>query len=580
MTLQEGDDLRKAMGKKLVDKMAKIKPKFIDGGVKNGYSREAMDVLWETIATFAQYGFNLSHSVAYGLTAYQAAYLKANYPVEFMAALISQNIGRKAKILAFLQEARRMGLKVGSIDINSSEKRVSPDFSNKSKFDIIYGLAGVNSVSEDMADIIIGEREENGSYSSIQDLINRCYPLGVSNKKIYENLTLAGAFDGMLSNRRAIVESLPDMINEAKVKKSKGDSLFDMFDQVAEVKQKDISTIEDYPHLDKLRKEADVIGLYLTSHPLSHAGPMGAIPHQKIQKVLSSNAYTSVKVIGAISEITIKRMKRGGKSISISLDDGTGLITTFLNRNIVRGLDKAVAQKKIHDLYVSGALEIPQEIKEAALDDTFDATAELELGSVYVADIVFKPGTEENPYAARCSSLTKINLADDGSLPVRIRLDNPATPEERKVQNNTLLKIVRANPGDSPVFLAYNESKIAQADDRFWDAIDTMLGDSDLMNEKSNVKKATRTSLMGTVSEDLSKKALANTNFRSWPPPVQDRGAGKSSQLQAKKNPEDLNYRITKFKVQKGQKLSNELERAFGIEAFDFGVFDATLLDD
>jgi DNA polymerase-3 subunit alpha len=119
MTLQEGDDLRSAMGKKKMAKMLSMKPKFIEGGKEKGYSAEAMEVLWSTCEEFAKYGFNLAHSVAYGINAYQTAFLKTHYPVEFMAALISQNVGNREKVLIFLQEARRMGLKVGSIDVNT-----------------------------------------------------------------------------------------------------------------------------------------------------------------------------------------------------------------------------------------------------------------------------------------------------------------------------------------------------------------------------------------------------------------------------------------------------------------------------
>jgi DNA polymerase-3 subunit alpha len=581
MTLQEGDDLRKAMGKKLVKKMAAIKPRFISGGMGNGYSQEAMNALWNNIAEFARYGFVRAHSAAYSINAYQAAYLKANYPTEFMAALISQNIGVKDKVLTFLQESRRMKLKVGSADINTSDVTVAPSQSGQSQFDIVYGLSGVNAVSPSVAQIIINERNNHGLYQSVQDLLHRCSPLGVSNKKVYENIALAGGFDSMGISRRAIVENLPSMLNESKMKAEKGDSLFDLFDDAdsQSVKSVDFSLIDEYPHVEKLKKEASVIGLYLTSHPLAHIGTMGTGQHTKINKLMASSDYTSTRVLGSITEIKVKRMRRGGKSIMVSLDDGTGYINCFINKEVVKGLDKNTAQAKIRAMYIAGAKDVPQDIRETALDSNFTAMEDLEIGSVYSAEIKFRPGTGDSPYNARVNSLTKVELADDGSLPVRLRLKKPSSKEQSHQQLTAIKDIALKNKGTTPILVAYLnlDAEGSSSEELCQDAIDAMLDDS--IDVNLIVKQKTdKTTLMGENTEgEQSKKSSSTPDVRSWPPPKQDRGFLTSpSEL----SPNQLTYRKLKFNVKKSQKLSHDLEAILGIENFDFGFFDANILND
>lgn len=592
MTLQEGDDLRKAMGKKKKDVMAKMKPKFLAGGEANGYSKEALNQLWDTIAVFAEYGFNKSHSVAYAINAYQAAFLKANYPVEFMAALISQNVGKKEKILTFLQEAKRMGLKVGSVDINISDVKVAPDYTGKSGYDIVYGLSGINSVSKDMAKIIIDERNANGPFTSVQDTVTRCSRNGVTNRKIFENLALAGAFDAFGHSRRAIVENLSAMMGEAKTQKAMGASLFDMLggEDEASAMTIDLNSIGEYPHVQKLKKEFDVIGLYLTSHPLANAGSLGGLRSAPISQILKSTQTSQVKLVGTVTEITVKRQKRGGKSIQITIDDGTGFIAAFVNRDIVKGIDKKVSQDKIRSLYESGATEIPAEIEATAISPEFQATEEIQVGQVYTFNVLFRPGFDDNPYSARVAGITKLNLADDGSLPVRIRLKKPKTQEAKKSQVAFISKLAKDFPGDTPIFLAYrDEAATAETDSVYQDAIDYIKSEDPASRSAGGpVAEEMVESLTGSVKKPQAKKARgakpeANGTVRSWPPPVQNRGgifASSSKPKETAASIEALSYRPTRFSVEKCSKLADAIEVKVGIENYDFGIFNGALLED
>lgn len=602
MTLQEGDDLRSAMGKKKIAKMTQMKPKFFSGAEANGFSEEATKRLWDTIAEFAKYGFNKSHSVAYAMNAYQAAYLKANYPVEFMAALISQNVGTPEKILAFLQEARRMGLKVGTVDINISDVRVAPDFKGESKFDIVYGLSGVSSVSSDVAKIIIKEREDNGRYASVQDLINRCLPLGVSNKKVYENLALGGAFDSLGVTRRAVVENLPGMLGEAKTKSTRGATLFDMFGGDEITTGVELVNTPEYPFVEKLKREADVIGLYLTDHPLSRVGPgLSKMRSSTIAKLYKSNQTVTVTIAGSITDIKKKIRKQGGKSVEVTVDDGTGYVKAHLSREIVKGIDKLGSQEKLRKLYEAGDTNLSKDIRDLVADRGFIATEDIEKNSVYIMTLTFRPARGDSPVGARITSIKPLKLADNGSLPIRIRFE---ADDDNEAQMKKLYKILPQNlakkiPGDFPIHVAYYrnlEDAVPQVcnESVYLDAIAEM--DDDLANGvdlKANalnaVKDETSVTLSGDRGTRLKKrKAAAKVeSLRQWPPksvhaPVIPR-MSKNMDVRNERiaeQIESIEYRDTGLTAAKNQKLEQAIEKFVGVENFDFGIFDSGVLEE
>lgn len=601
MTLQEGDDLRSAMGKKNIPKMTAMKPKFFAGAEANGFSEEATRRLWDTIAEFAKYGFNKAHSVAYAMNAYQAAYLKANYPVEFMAALISQNVGTKEKILAFLQEARRMGLKVGTVDINISDIKVAPDFKGDSAFDIVYGLSGVNAVSMDMAGIIINEREKNGRYKSVQDLVNRCLPLGVSNKKIYENLALGGAFDNLGVTRRAVVENLPAMLNEAKTKSARGATLFDMFAPAEESGESVDLSIGEYPFVEKLKKEADVIGLYLTDHPLSKVGPgLSKMRNSTIAKLYKSNQASTVTIAGSITDITKKIRKQGGKSIAVTIDDGTGYVTAHLSRDIVKSIDKLSSQDKLRKLYEAGDTNISKEVRDIVADQKFEAMEDIEKNSVYIMNLTFRPERGDSPVGARINSIKPLKLADNGSLPIRIRfeMDDSNEAEMKKLYKLLPQNLAKKIPGDYPIHVAIyrdlDEAVPSKPNESvFLDAIAEM--DADLKNgvdlkaqALADTKDETSVTLSGERATRAKKKkpAAKTESLRQWPPkavhaPLVNKANKKieRNELIASKI-EMIDYRDTGLTASKTQKLELAIEKFVGVENFDFGIFNADILDE
>ena len=196
-TRGESDTLRKAMGKKLKDKLDALKPKFIKGGIKNGHDKDVLEKIWADWEKFASYAFNKSHATCYSWVAYQTAYLKANYPSEYMAALLSSNLNDITTLTEYMSECHQMGIKVLSPDVNESML----NFSSNRDGDIRFGLGAIKGVGEAAAMSIISEREKNGPYKDIYDFFERVN-YSVVNRKCLESMAYAGGFDSIASFSR------------------------------------------------------------------------------------------------------------------------------------------------------------------------------------------------------------------------------------------------------------------------------------------------------------------------------------------------------------------------------------------
>ncbi len=273
-TKGEADSLRKAMGKKKRSIMDEMKLKFQEGCRKNGHDETIGNKIWSDWEAFAQYAFNKSHSTCYALVAFQTGYLKANYPAEYMAAVLSRNISDIKKITTFMDETRRMGMEVLGPDVNESNVM----FTVNKAGNIRFGLGAIKGVGESAVLQLIEEREKNGLYSDIYNLVERVN-LNALNKKNLEAMAVAGAFDCFDSISRAqyfsldtrgssFIESLIRYGNNAKtIKNSSQQSLFGDsggFDMVTP----EPAVCPDWPKLEKLNREKEVIGIYLSSHPL------------------------------------------------------------------------------------------------------------------------------------------------------------------------------------------------------------------------------------------------------------------------------------------------------------------------
>ena len=272
-TRGESDALRKAMGKKLIDKMNHLKGKFMAGGQANGYKEETLNKIWADWEKFASYAFNKSHATCYSWVAYQTAFLKANYPSEYMAAVLSRSLSNIVDITKFMDECKVMGIQVLGPDVNESILKFSVD---KQK-NIRFGLAAVKGVGESAVQNIIEERQKNGPYRDIFDFVERVN-LSNCNKKNIESLALAGAFDNFGIQREQFyaenakgeqfLDTLVRYGNKYQMDKlSAANTLFGADDFVA-IAKPEIPTCERWSVLERLNKEKELVGIYLSAHPL------------------------------------------------------------------------------------------------------------------------------------------------------------------------------------------------------------------------------------------------------------------------------------------------------------------------
>ncbi len=276
-TRGESDTLRKAMGKKLKDKLDALKPKFIRGGQANGHDPKVLEKIWGDWEKFASYAFNKSHATCYSWVAYQTAYLKANYPSEYMAAVLSRNLANVEQLTIYMNECKRMDIKVMGPDINESMRTFSANLSG----DVRFGLAAVKGVGEAAVDSIIAERNANGRFKDIYDFIERVNYTMV-NRKCLENLAYAGAFDSIADFPRSkffgsdardgstttFLELLMRYGQRYQAEKNNAQqSLFGGGGHV-DISRPVLPSCADWNPLEKLSKEREMIGLYLSAHPL------------------------------------------------------------------------------------------------------------------------------------------------------------------------------------------------------------------------------------------------------------------------------------------------------------------------
>ena len=273
-TRGESDALRKAMGKKLRDKLDHMKPKFIEGGKKNGHDPKVLEKIWADWEKFASYAFNKSHATCYSWVAYQTAYLKANYPSEYMAATMSRNISNITEITKLMDESKATGIRVLGPDVNESLLK----FSVNRRGDIRFGLGAIKGVGESAVQSILSEREKNGPFKGIFDFVQRVN-LTACNKKNLECLALAGGFDSFPELKREqyfAVNSKNEVFLETLVRygnryqadqAAAANSLFGG-ENVVDIATPEIPVAERWSDLDRLNRERDLVGIYLSAHPL------------------------------------------------------------------------------------------------------------------------------------------------------------------------------------------------------------------------------------------------------------------------------------------------------------------------
>nr|WP_299488169.1 DNA polymerase III subunit alpha [uncultured Allomuricauda sp.] len=316
----DADVLRKAMGKKIFALLQKLKPQFLDGGEKNGHPRDVLEKIWKDWEAFASYAFNKSHSTCYAFIAYQTAYLKAHYPAEYMAAVLSNNMNDIKQVTFFMEECKRMGLEVLGPDVNESYYKFAVNQNNAVRF----GMGAIKGVGRSAVETIVENRKKDGPYKSVFDLAKRV-ELRSANKKSFENLALAGGFDSFGDTQRAQyfhdegdgITFLEKVIKSAaKYQENKNSSQMDMFGGMSEaqISEPVVPPCEDWGTMEKLRREKEVVGIYISGHPLDDfKKEIKAFCNSNISAFTNLEQYVNreLTVAGVITDVQHRISKNG-----------------------------------------------------------------------------------------------------------------------------------------------------------------------------------------------------------------------------------------------------------------------------
>ena len=333
-TRGESDNLRKAMGKKLIDKLNHMYPKFVAGGEKHGYASETLEKIWKDWTAFASYAFNKSHATCYSWVAYQTAYLKANFPSQYMAAVMSRALGNIADLSKFLAETKAMGIVCKGPDVNESFRKFSVSHTG----DVRFGLAGIKGLGDNAVQSIIDERQKKGQFRDLYDFFERVN-LNACNRKNVECLVLAGAFDSFEDFTReqyfakndlgyTFIETLISYGQRFQQEQDEiHNSLFGGSDAVEISKPKSPPIYDKWSDLERLNKEGELLGLYISGHPLDeYAIVLNNLCTLPMSNLEDLNPYLNQEVTmgGIVTQANEYISKRGSAYGKIRIEDFNG----------------------------------------------------------------------------------------------------------------------------------------------------------------------------------------------------------------------------------------------------------------
>ncbi len=439
-SLAQGDLLRRAMGKKDKAKMAKERANFIEGCARtNKIPEKKANAIFDLLEKFAGYGFNKSHSAAYGVISYQTAYLKAHYAVEFMAGLLSNEINNTEKISVFVGECKRMGISILPPDVNRSGLKFTPE-SHEDKMCIRYGLAAIKHVGEGAMEMLIQERDANGEFTSLEDFCGR---LGtrIANKKMLESLIKSGAFDFLGRDRAELFDCIDESLAaSAAAHRDRTAGQVSLFgDSHPPTTRK--RTVVPWSEHEKLSYEKELLGFYVSGHPLdAYVDLLAAKNYQTIASLGELADRAPFKVGGALVQIDKKFTKKEGKPFAVVwIEDLTGTLELVIWNEVYLQVSDALATGRV--VAISGTID--------ARGDSLRATAQ----KVHMLKNA-KPNGAPNG--------TERSTSASADEPAVVLQFPPATTSDDLRQ---VLQILATSPGRRRVKLCFERTTIEAASD-------------------------------------------------------------------------------------------------------------------
>ncbi|MFA6357328.1 MAG: DNA polymerase III subunit alpha [Candidatus Omnitrophota bacterium] len=419
-SLAQADILRKAMGKKIPEVMERERTNFINGSIKNGIKESTASKIFDLIEYFSGYGFNKSHSTAYALISYRTAYLKANYPVEFMTALLTSERDNTDKIVEYVNEAERMGLKVQPPDINESE----PLFKVADTSTIRFGLLAIKNVGQGAAESIANEKKDS-KFKSLDDLCSRI-DLRLANRKVLESLIKCGALDYFGKARAQMFASLDTVLEGAqRTRREKSSGQLSFFDQILNNDNgfgettNNSPEIKEWPEPQLLAFEKDMLGFYVSGHPLArYAKQLKRFVSCSMSSLHEHKDQDQIKIVGLIVKIkhTVTRAKQEKMAI-LKLEDLDGSVEVLVFPRAFAKIGSYIQPNSI--VHIRGILDLKEETPKIIVEDLFPFE---DIYKLITAMSINLSGIKENIFES-----LKIMLEEyRGSIPVYLRLDTPS----------------------------------------------------------------------------------------------------------------------------------------------------------
>jgi len=430
-SMGEADKLRKAMGKKKKEVMSEERQPFVERCVKNKISQDKAEEQFDLMAKFAEYGFNKSHSTAYALVAYQTAYLKAHYPVEFMAALLTSEMGNTEKLVRCLAECRELKIKVEPPHVNASEATFAveggPDPSSER---IRYGLAAVKNVGQGAAEAIVSERRAKGPFASLFDFCERA-DLHRVNRRVLESLIKAGAFDGLGAFRSQMFAALDRALEQAQgAQRSRETGQVSLFEKLAEAGVKPSAARQypdapEWPKTELLALEKEALGFYLTGHPLARfegmMRPYGVAETSRLPFLSNGQEVLLAGVISSCKELYTKKKERMARA---ALSDLKGSVELIIFPDLYKRVSSCLQQEEL-PLMVRGKLELNEDQAKVIASDLFPLQEAPEKLNLILHLNLSTPGVSQEHLQA----LKQLLVRHRGSTPVLVHVVVPQKSE-------------------------------------------------------------------------------------------------------------------------------------------------------
>ncbi|MGB5894690.1 MAG: DNA polymerase III subunit alpha, partial [Ignavibacteriaceae bacterium] len=453
MTLAEADILRRAMGKKDLLTMKEQKVKFVGGAVSNGINKKISEKIFDAIDKFANYGFNKSHAVAYSFIAYQTAYLKAHYTAEFLAANLTNEFGNPDKVTKFLENCRKLKIEVLPPDVN--EPSVYFDVTDNK---IRFGMSAIKNVGKTAVEEIIKKKKKlDGNFKSIFDFCMNV-DTRIVNKRALEGLVLAGAFDSVYKNRSTLFESVELALDFGhKIQNSKlssGDSLFGGTEEVL-ISEPKLREQEPWSEKERLTREREVIGFYVTGHPLQkYETEYNSFAGFRMGETENLQDMQNVKACGVITDLRTKIDKAGKTMAFFTIDDFSGSCECLMFSKVYDDFGNFLKEEE--PVFILGDLESSGDTVKIHVNKVLP----MEIARNELAQSVKIIIDKEKNSVEQLSTLKSILQKYDGKLPVFIHLNNNGSRgklfslEQYRVSlNEKLIQDVRNLFGNDSIIL-------------------------------------------------------------------------------------------------------------------------------